>query len=151
MSFVPIEEIKEKGGISLTPMIDFLFLMLAFFASLAVSRVAMKDTELSLVKTKAVQTVSSNQQESKLINIDVLENGEYRWVSDLRDHSLLTPQEIAEELAKQYSQGALPEDKLKTKILLRIDKNAKWEPILKAILSIREVGFEVRPVYEPEE
>ena len=61
-----------------------------------------------------------------------------------------TPEEIQQELNLQYQKGLLPEDKMQTQILLKIDKNATWEPILKAIFAIRDAGFEVRPVYEPE-
>ena len=61
-----------------------------------------------------------------------------------------SPDEIKDELLKQYDKGILPEDKLLTQVLLKIDKNATWEPILKAIFAIRDAGFEVRPVYEPE-
>ncbi len=151
MSFVPSDELKDRGGLTFAPMIDFLFLMLAVFASLAVTRVAMKDTELELVKTKSAAPSSlKGAYDYKIIHIAVSEEGKYKWVTEIRDHSMESPKAIAEELSRQYLNGLLPEDKLKTQILLKIDKHAQWEPILKVLLAIREEGFQVRPIYEPE-
>lgn len=151
MTFVPEKELTEQGGITLAPMIDFLFLMLAVFASLAVTRMALKDTEIDLVKSKRELPASTaSVRDIKLINITVSEEGNYKWVTEIRDHTMNSPQEIADELIRQYQRGLLPEDKLKTQVLLRIDKNARWEPILQVLLSVREAGFEIRPVYEPE-
>ncbi|MCP5470221.1 MAG: biopolymer transporter ExbD [Chlamydiales bacterium] len=151
MSYVPYDEIKEAGGITMAPMIDFLFLMMAIFASLAVSRIVMRDTDIELVQSHVEDTTSlAMSPEYKMINITVDQNGRYKWVTDIRDHSMETADEIAAELESQYAKGLLPEDKLKTQVLLKIDREAKWEPILKVLLSVRESGFEIRPVYEPE-
>ncbi len=150
MSFIPDEELKERPGLTMAPMIDFLFLMLAVFASLAVSRIVMRDTEVELVRSK-VETTSplSDPGDYKLIHVTVSENGSYKWVTEVRDYPMDSPEAIALELAEQYQRGLLPEDRLKTQVLLKIDRQARWEPILHAILAIREAGFEVRPVYEP--
>lgn len=150
MSFVPVDELKDRGGLTFAPMIDFLFLMLAFFACLAVTRVALNDTEISLVQTKSQLPSTITPRDHKLIHISVLENGDYKWMTEIRDHPMQSAKEISLELQKQYEKGLLPEDKLKTKILLRIDKNARWEPVLKALVAIHEAGFEARPIYEPE-
>jgi len=150
MTFVPDNELKEPGGVTLAPMIDFLFLMLAIFASLAVTRVAFKDTFVDLVKSKKELSSSVSENPSKMINITISENGEYKWVTEIRDHALASAEEIAEELLRQYQRGLLPEDKHHTHILLRIDKNARWESVLHALLAIKEAGFNVHPVYEPE-
>lgn len=151
MSYVPEKDLQEGGGLTLAPMIDFLFLLLAMFASLAVTRVALKDTDIELVKSKTTLP-SSNiaAQEYKIITIGISEEGKYKWVTEVRDHTMESAGEIAQELLKQYQRGLLPEDKLKTQILLRIDKNAHWEPILQVLLAVRDAGFEVRPVYEPD-
>lgn len=151
MSYIPVEELKERNGLTLAPMIDFLFLMLAVFASLAVSRIVMRDTEIDLVQSRSeVPSPTSNARDYKIINISVNEQGTYKWVTEVRDHIMYAPNEITEELLRQYHKGLLPEDKLKTQVLLKIDKQARWEPILQVLLAIREAGFEVRPVYEPE-
>ena len=154
MSFVPFDELKDQRSITLAPMIDFLFLMLAVFASLAVTRIAMKDTEINLVKAKPEHSPQASlmnppSTEYKIINITISNKGRYKWVTEIRDHEMESAQQISEELLRQYHRGLLPEDKLKTQIFLKIDKQAEWESILKAILAIQEIGFEVRPVYEP--
>ncbi len=151
MSYIPIDELKEQKGMTLAPMIDFLFLMLAVFASLAVSRIVTRDTEIDLVKSHS-ETPSSSElaRDYKLINISVADDGTYKWVTEVRDHKMTTSAEITAELLRQYHKGLLPEDKLKTQVLLKIDKQARWEPILQVLLGIKEAGFEVRPVYEPE-
>lgn len=150
MTFVPDEELKTQSGLTLAPMIDFLFLMLAIFASLAVTRMVMRDTEIDLVKSKAETSSSTSlRHEYKLVNISIAENGSYKWVTEIRDYPMENAEQIAQELSRQYVQGLLPEDKFKTQILLKIDRSARWEPILKAVLAIKEAGFEVRPVYEP--
>lgn len=151
MSFVPEETLRGKEGITLAPMIDFLFLMLMFFACLAVSRATSKDTGIDLVEVKSESSNSkiTTEDDFKIINITIDAEGKYKWVTEVRDYAMVTPEAIATELQQQYQKGLLPNDKLKTQILLKIDKNATWEPILKAIFIIRDAGFEVRPVYEP--
>lgn len=151
MTFIPLDELKQREGATLAPMIDFLFLMLAFFASLAVTRMALRDTDINLVKVKSELPSSlSPAPDYKIVHVAVLEEGGYKWVTEVRDHPMATAREITDELRRQYQKGLLPEEKKNTKVLLRIDKNARWESILKALVAIREVGFEARPVYEPE-
>ncbi len=152
MSFVPAEEMKGKTTLNLAPMIDFLFLMLMFFACLAISRVTTKDTDIDLVEVKPEthSVIADASSDFKFINISINANGKYRWVTEMRDYTMATAEEISNELLLQYRKGLLPEDRLKTQVMLKIDRDAKWEPILKAIFAIRDAGFEVRPLYEPE-
>lgn len=151
MSFIPEEELKSKATLNLAPMIDFLFLMLMFFATLAVSRITTKDTDINLVEIKPESHLSLKPSTSDLnvINISINEDGHYKWVTEVHDYPMASAEEIKEELTKEYDKGLFPEDKTLTQVLLKIDKNAKWEPILQALFAIREAGFEVRPVYEP--
>ena len=58
---------------------------------------------------------------------------------------------IQNELKKQQNLGLLPKDKEKTKVLLHIDKSAKWEPISQLIFGVRQSGFEIHPVYDFDE
>ncbi len=112
MSYVPQEELKSQGGFTMAPMLDFLFLMMAIFASLAVSRIVMRDTDIDLVQSHHEGSPSFNQaQDFKLINISVAENGSYKWITEVRDHPMQTAEEIAAELESQYAKGLLPEDK----------------------------------------
>ncbi len=152
MSFVPEEDVLGQSTINLAPMIDFLFLMLMFFACLAVTRITTRDTDIDLVELRPDTSASvvSGDNDTKIINISVTSEGSYKWVTEIRDHAMTSPEEIYEELAKQYERGVLPQDKQKTQVLMKIDREAQWDPILKAIFAIRHAGFEVRPVYEPE-
>lgn len=148
MSFIPQEELQGREKLNLAPMIDFLFLMLMFFATLAITRVAVKKTDIDLVKiTSEVKNNSSSFPEHKILNFNITQEGTYQWVTDIREYSFTTAEEIIKELQNQYQKGLLPKEKDFTHILLRIDKNAKWEPILQLIFSIRNAGFDVHPVY----
>lgn len=155
MTFVPSEEIKKRDGVSLAPMIDFLFLMMAVFASLAVTRVVLKDTEVELVQSNNEPLVENESllptEDLRLIQVTVLENGTYKWVTEVRDYPMQSADEVAFELNNQYEQGLIPKKKVQTQVLLKIDRRATWDPILKVLLAIQELGFEVRPLYEPEE
>ncbi len=153
MSFIPEDEMRPKMGFNFAPMIDFLFLMVAFFACLAVSRITTKDTDIQLVKIKEETNLQAMNQdyEYKMVTVNINERGDYNWITEIRDYPMSDASAISDELLKQYQKGILPEDKLKTQVLLKIDKDATWEPILKAIFAIRDAGFEVRPVYEPDQ
>lgn len=154
MSFVPEEELKAKEMPTFAPMIDFLFIMLMFFASLAISRVTTRDTDVTLVKIATACTSLSSpipSQEFKVIHLSINNKGEYTWSTEIHDYPMDSAQAISQELAQQYAKGLLPEDKSKTQVLLRIDKEAQWEPIVQLILAIREQGFEVRPVYQEDD
>jgi biopolymer transport protein ExbD len=152
MSFLSEEELKGKEGINLAPMIDFLFLMLVFFASLAISRVTTRDTDIDLVEIQAESKASLSQSQSEyhVIHLSITGDNQYKWVTEIRDYTMSTAEEIKQELTRQFERGLIPKNPEQTQILLKIDKDAKWEPILKAIFAIREAGFEVYPVYQPE-
>ena len=156
MTFLPEEDLKAKVSLNLAPMIDFLFLMLVFFAFTAVSRAAVRDTRIDLVKIYPNTSDSTENQESsspqlKIINLTLNDKGEYNWVTDMRDHKMLDANIVAQELQLQHQKGLLPKDKALTQVLVKIDRNATWEPILQLIFAVRDAGFEVYPVYLPSE
>jgi len=130
-------------------MIDFLFLMLALFATLAVSRAALYDSQVELVQLKPEKGAASlRAKEIQQVNLSISPSGGYKWMTEFQEYPMESVQAIQEELARQYQLGALPQDKTKTEVLLHIDKKAPWEPIAKVIFAIREVGFNARPVYD---
>ena len=45
---------SASSAINLAPMVDFLFLVVAVFATMAITRAVLYDTEVSLVKVKQV-------------------------------------------------------------------------------------------------
>ena len=130
-------------------MIDFLFLMLALFATLAISRASLYDSEIELASLKpegSSATLRSGQIQQ--INLSIHADGSYKWLTEFQEYPIESVAALQEELSRQYQIGALPQDKSKTEILLHIDKKAPWEPIVQAIFGIRELGFTTHPVYE---
>ncbi|HEU64666.1 MAG: hypothetical protein KR126chlam4_00157 [Candidatus Anoxychlamydiales bacterium] len=153
MSLIPEENLKSRSNFNFAPMIDFLFLMLAFFATLAVSRASLYDTKLNLVQLKTEEGAQPIKQadESHQINLSVTDSGSYQWITEIQSYPMEDLQRIKKELNYQHQIGLLPKDKRQTQVLLHIDKNASWDPVAKLIFAIREEGFDAFPVYEPDE
>jgi biopolymer transport protein ExbD len=150
MDMIPHDELKPANGINYAPMIDFLFLMLALFATLAISRATLYDSEVSLaeIHSNSPGDPIRAKKEIQQINISITENGHFKWLTEFQEYPMSSVQEIQEELSRQYQIGALAQDKSKTEILLHIDRKAPWEPIANTIFAVRELGFSVHPVYE---
>lgn len=150
MDLIPHDELKPTSGINYAPMIDFLFLMLALFATLAISKASLYDTEIHLAELKSPPQASAlhAQKEIQQINISIMANGQLKWLTEFQEYPMSSTKEIQQELARQYQIGALAQDKSQTEILLHIDKQAPWDPIAKTIFAVRELGFSVHPVYE---
>lgn len=151
MELIPQDELKNTYSFNFAPMIDFLFLMLALFAVLAVSRSALLDTEIALVELKPEANATSirSKSERQPIHVSVTANGHYKWLTEFQEYPMDTVSAVQDELARQYKLGALPQDRTQTEVLLHIDRQAPWEPIAQLIFAVREVGFNIRPVYEP--
>ena len=153
MLFIPEDKLKSSASINLAPMIDFLFLMLAFFATLAITRASIFDSNLSLVKLTPPQKNEASmyqREENFQVNLSVNKKGEYKWLTEMKDYPIESLLKVKKELTHQYNIGLLPTDKSKTNILLHIDKKAPWEAIAKLIFAVRETGFDAKPIFEPE-
>lgn len=153
MSIIPEDKLHMEGGLNLAPMVDFLFLVVAVFATLAVTRAALFDSEVELVKVQAAHETSSvpTQNEHYIVNLSVTSDGRYKWITEFNEYLIENVQTIQQELQKQQSLGLIPKDTSKTKILLHIDKAAQWEPIAQIIFTARQSGFDIHPVYDLEE
>ena len=153
MNIIPEEEIKSYGGLNLAPMVDFLFLVVAVFATLAVTRAALYDNKIKLVKIHpAVENSSvAGQNDSYIVNLSVNEKGEYKWITEFNEYIIPSVAAIQQELLKQQSLGLIPKDNGRTKVLLHIDKSAQWEPIAQVIFAVRQSGFDIHPVYDMED
>ena len=150
MELVPEEALKPSHNFNFAPMIDFLFLMLALFATLAVSRAALYDAEVELAELKPERGAASlRAKEMQQINLLITAEGTYKWMTEFQEYPMQSVEAIQEEMARQYQMGVIAEDKSKTEVLLHIDQKAPWDPIAKAIFAIREIGFSARPVYTP--
>lgn len=152
-SMIPDDEIKVRRGLNLAPMVDFLFLILAVFAVLAVTRTALYDSEVSLVKmdTTTPPPSMTDAQPGHTVLLSINDRGQYKWVTEFNEFLLDGVAAVKHELLKQQELGLLPEDKSKTKVLLHIDKNASWESIATVIFAVKDMGFQISPVYTPDE
>jgi biopolymer transport protein ExbD len=153
MNLIPENNLKPSLGLNLAPMIDFLFLMLSMFATLAVTRATLFDTQLDLVKLKKEPNAQMvyTKDEIAQINLSISKKGSYKWITEIQDYPMETVEKIQNEIFHHYNIGALPKDKTKTQVLLHIDRKAPWEPIAKLIFAVRETGFEALPIYKPED
>lgn len=149
MQLIPHDDLKIGQNFNFTPMIDFLFLMLSLFATLAISRAKLFDSEVSLVAIKPIEKSSLSSSQIHPINLSISSTGEYKWLTDYDEYPMQNIAAVEQELMRQYELGALPKDKSKTEVRLHIDQKAAWKPIAEAIFAIRELGFKAHPVYEP--
>ena len=148
MNLLEHEELAGRNGFNFAPMIDFLFLMLALFATLAISRASLFDTEISLAEVHRKDSSLQNQSELQQVHLSIAQNGTYHWLTEFEKYPMQNPSALQKELIRQIEIGALPQDKSRTEILLHIDKQASWEPIAEAIFALKELGFSTHPVYE---
>lgn len=152
MGFIPEDQINPKASLNLTPMIDFVFLMLAFFACLTITQATVKDKGINLVKVGPTSGSAQIEETSieRIISICVTGEGKYKWLTEYHEFVLASADQIGSELARQVALGTLPKESSKTQVLLQIDKNARWSAVSSAIFAIRDQGFEVHPVYQPD-
>ena len=150
MDLIPHEDLKPTTGFNFAPMIDFLFLMLALFATLAISRTALYDSEIHLasLKPNPRDTHIKPTLKTQQINLTISGQGTYKWITEFQEHPMENIQEIQQELSRQYQIGVLSQDKEKTEVLLHIDQNAPWKKVADLIFAVKELGFSVHPVYE---
>jgi biopolymer transport protein ExbD len=123
------------------------------FATLAITRAALYDTDVNLVKINALKQGNAvpSSLDAYVINLSVTDQGEYRWVTEFNEYVIKDVSSIKKEIFKQQELGLLPKDKQLTKVLLHIDKKAEWDPIAQLIFAIRDAGFQIHPVYEPDD
>lgn len=149
MSLIPEEELNPKSMINLAPMVDFLFLVLAVFATIAMTRTALYDSEVNLAVITPPDKKSAEEEKRYTVVLSVDESGHYKWITEMNEFKIDTATEVQKQLVKQQEEGLLPRETEKIKVLLHIDKDAHWQPIVDLIFKVREVGFEIHPVYEP--
>ncbi len=134
---IPDDELAPKPTINFAPMVDFLFIVIAIFAVIAISRKALFDSHLSLVEATG-NAKTSEHHANQTVSLSISPNGEYQLLDAKESFILDDIETIKQELNKHQ----------KTHILLHIDKHAEWQPIAKLIYSMNEEGFHVYPVYE---
>ncbi|MCI0382344.1 MAG: biopolymer transporter ExbD [Chlamydiae bacterium] len=153
MQIIPQEELEKQKTLNLTPMVDFLFLVLAIFAVLAITRTALYDSEVSLVKMTPGNipgaTSLSEPSSNYTIILTMNDAGKCKLITEINEFVFDSVASVKAELLKQEQMGIFPEEKEKIKVLLHIDRNAKWQSIAEVILAIKELGLQISPVYEP--
>jgi len=149
MDLIPEEELKTKGFFNLTPIVDFLFLVIALFATLAITRTALFDSEIALAKvTESATRSPALQGDIHIVNLSIGKSCLYKWITEFNEYTMDGIPSVLQELAKQQDLGLLPSDKAQTKILLHIDKQAEWDPVAQLVYSLKTTGYLAHPVYE---
>lgn len=149
MSLIPEEEFRKASSLNLAPMVDFLFVIVAVFATMSITRAVLYDTQVNLVKVNTEKKTNVSEQPF-VVNIGITEDGKYKWITEVNEFVMDTTDSIQRELQKQQQMGLISKNPEQTKVLLHIDRSAKWEPVAQAIFALREQGFPVHPVYEPQ-
>lgn len=153
MSLILEEELKKSGHFPFAPMVDFLFLMLALFATLAVTRASLFDTTLELAELKPEEKKSFQSSPASMhqIHLGIGEKGDYRWITEMHSYPMEDISSIQQEMQRQYGLGLLPQNKENLEVFIHIDKRASWESIAKLMFGVKELGFQAYPLYTPSE
>lgn len=145
MDLIPEEELSPRSGFNFAPMVDFLFIVIAIFAVMAITRKALYDTHVNLVQhgSESLGGHCPKDHYKQAINLSIASDGTYKWLEASSAPLIFDSIEtVKKEMEKHAS------DKAKTHVLLHIDQDAHWKPIAKLIFAMHEEGFTVYPVYE---
>lgn len=132
-------------------MVDFLFIVVAIFAVVAVSRKALYDSDVTLIKQETPETSSVSFSASNTVNLSISSSGHYKWLSESHQQEFDTIETFKEEVLAQMAAGKLSASPHQNQILLHIDQGAQWNSIANLIFSMHEEGFVVYPIYEKKE
>ena len=89
-SLIPEEELRQQKSLNFAPMVDFLFLILAIFAVLIVTRTMLFDSEVQVVKMEGKSSTASlsNKSPVQTVLLSINENGQYKWVTEFNEFLL---------------------------------------------------------------
>lgn len=150
MRFIKKEFMESRGGINLAPMVDFLFLVVAIFAVIAVTRTSIFDSQIHLAEindTSEYHPLDTNR-EMYTVNISLSKEGKLKWLTESEDLAFGSPAEVSFQLDKMVDEGSLPEKREETRVLLHIDKEAQWDPIVNLVQTLNQAGYSPHPVYQ---
>ncbi|WP_420420681.1 ExbD/TolR family protein [Simkania sp.] len=145
MSLVPDEHFSPRLSFNFAPMVDFLFIVIAIFAVVAITRKALYDADVNLVKHDAPNIKASPRTQSHTVNLSISAQGEYKWLDASEEQTFKSIQTVKETLLQHVDNPS------QNQILLHIDQDAQWTSIAKLIFAMHEEGFTVYPVYEKRE
>ncbi|MCK4934244.1 MAG: biopolymer transporter ExbD [Simkaniaceae bacterium] len=143
MSIIPEDKLNAKAVINFAPLVDFLFIVIVVFATLAITKNASHDQTINLLtrKESTSKTQLVESKETKAITLSMTLDGRCTWQDGKGGNILFSPKDFPKLFSKESNIE---------KVLLHIDKNATWESIANLIFTIRETGLEVYPVYQTE-
>ena len=145
MSLVPDEHFSPRLTFNFAPMVDFLFIVIAIFAVVAITRKALYDADVNLVKHDTPSVKKSPGSPCHTVNLSISASGEYKWIDASDTQTFESIQTVKEALLQHVDNPS------QNQILLHIDQNAQWTSIAKLIFAMHEEGFTVYPVYEKRE
>jgi len=125
---VKIKNSSAIGSLSITPLIDVVFLLLIFF--LVSSRFSEEERELDLNLPSVTEALPASAQPDELVvNVDA--EGRYFIEGGFRQV----------EQVEQILRRAKTNNPLTQTVVIRADKNAKWQPVATAIGLCKKVGI----------
>lgn len=142
MNLFPDEQAVETK-FNFAPMIDFLFLMLALFATFSISRATLADTEIELAQVKSNSAVREKGR-SKPVHLSITAEGAYKWLTEFGEYPMASVEAVQEEIQRQMQLGALSPQ---SEVLLNVDRAAPWESVATLIVAVREVGLQPYPLF----
>lgn len=116
------------GSLSITPLIDVVFLLLIFF--LVSTRFAEEERQIEIELPTASQALPLTAEPRELF-ININREGQYFIDGQFRHV------EVVEELLKQ----AVANNPLTQTVVIRADKRAPWEPVLTALDLCKKTGI----------
>ena len=151
MSLVPEEHFSPRLTFNFAPMVDFLFIVIAIFSVVAITRKALYDAHVNLACHETPTTGAAPAKDSNTINLSISALGKYKWLDTKEGQTFDSTQTVKQEILNQIALGNLSTDHSQNQILLHIDQDAQWNPIAKLVFAMHEEGFTVYPVYEKKE
>ena len=147
---IPDDQLKQFEKVQWAPMVDFLFIVVIVFATIAITRNVVQDSALQLVRAlpEKESTTAPHHKSSHLVNLSINHLGKYKWLSENGEIFLDNAKAVGTTIASLKKQGVLPAQPHQVKILLHIDKSAPWQPIADVIFAVCEAGYDIHPVYQ---
>jgi biopolymer transport protein ExbD len=125
---IQIKRTSAVNAVSLTPLIDVVFLLLIFF--LVSSRFAEEERELDLNLPSVSDALPASYQPDELvINVDA--EGRY-----FVDGAFRQPEQLEQTLRRAQTNNPLTQ-----KVIIRADRKTAWEPVAIAIGLCKKVGI----------
>jgi biopolymer transport protein ExbD len=125
---VKIKRTSALGSLSITPLIDVVFLLLIFF--LVSSRFSEEERELDLNLPSVTEALPATAQPDELV-VNVDEQGRYFIDGAFRQV----------EQVEQILRRAKANNPLTQTVVIRADREANWEPVAIAIGLCKKVGI----------